>query len=389
VFGQTFLPELSGFLVFILLILVLLVRPQGLMGNYEVRSEMAKLNFEEIIRPVSLTDRRVLGLIAVVLVFPFVAETVLSSFFVGLVSLIFIWAIFAMGLDLVVGQLGLLSFGHAAFFGTGAYAAALFALHVQNSFLLSAAVSITLVAVIAWAVGALSLRLAGVYFAIITVAIGQTFYQASVDLDGLTGGSNGLRGLPGFELLGLDLGETILFYYLSFVILLGVYKLLVYLTETPFGHALAAIRESERRMSFVGYNVDKYKRRAFMLSGAIGGLAGTLFAVYQNFVTPSLLFWRISGDALFVVILGGVNTIFGPIFGSAFFIGLEQLVSARTTAWRFYLGLLLVLIVLFAPRGLVSVYRNVRSWLRGDVPLPTRDAGIGDDESIEHHNPEE
>lgn len=381
--GQTFLPALTGYYIYLLLIITLLIRPQGLLGEYEVRVEEAKLQFEEIIKPISIDDPRLLTAVAVFAIFPLIPRAFVSTYYVSLLSLIFIWAIFAVGLDIVMGQLGLLSFGHAAFFGIGAYAAALFTLHVYNSFLIALVFAAVLVAVISWAVGALSIRLAGVYFAIITLAMAQMFYELSIGWASLTGGSNGLRGLPAIKLLGFDLTDPVLFYYLSFVLLLVIYALLVRLTETPFGRAATAIRESEQRMSFLGYNTDKYKRRAFTLSGAIGGIAGVLFATYQNFASPNALHWSISGDALFVVLLGGINTLFGPILGAGAFIGIEQLLSTRTDMWRFFLGLLLVLMVLFAPRGFVSVYQEIKSRLGGGFSVSASNTDSVDDESID------
>ncbi|MBB6646188.1 ABC transporter permease [Halobellus ruber] len=364
--GTVFLPQLTGFTIYILMIGVLLLRPQGLLGEYEVRSESTKVTFSEIIDPVPVTDRRVLGLIAVLAVVPLGIGTFYSSFFVGLLSLMFIWAILALSLDMVMGYMGLLSFGHAAFFGIGAYVTGLTVLNVYNSFLLAAAVSIVLSAIVAYIIGVMSIRLSGVFFAMITLAFAQMFYQLALTWDVVTGGSDGLS-IPSMELFGLglvNLGNTVIFYYVSLLVAVGVYAGAVRFLDSPFGRIVTAIRESERRVSFLGYDTNTFKRRAFAISGAIGGLAGALLAAYQTFVSPSTLFWVVSGDVVIAMMFGGMGTLFGPMIGGAAFVALSEILSSYTDQWRFVLGLLLVLTIMAAPRGLVTVYQSLIERLR-------------------------
>ena len=188
----------------------------------------------------------------------------------------FVFGMLALSLDIVMGYTGLISFGHAAFFGLGAYAVGLTTLHVANSFLLAAAVAIAVSAAIAWVIGAISVRLAGVYFAMITFAAAQMLYQLAQTAPDITGGSNGLTGIPHIELLGtVNLSESIWGYYFALVLLIGAYYLAVRVMGSPFGRVLTAIRESERRTSFLGYDTNLYKRRAFAfsLSSAISALA--------------------------------------------------------------------------------------------------------------------
>ena len=377
--GSVLVPQLTGFTIYIIMILVLLLRPQGLLGEYEIRSESTKVTFGEIIKPVSITDRRVLGLLAVLAVVPLGIGTAYSSYFVGLLSLMFIWALLALSLDIVMGYMGLLSFGHAAFFGIGAYVSGLVVLNVYNSFLLAAVVAILVCTVVAWVIGALSIRLTGVYFAMITLAFAQMFYQLSLTWDSLTGGSDGLSGIPPIELLGtglVNLGDTVTFYYFSLLVAIGVYVAAVRFLDSPFGRIVSAIRESERRVSFLGYDTNMYKRRAFALSGAIGGLAGALLVAYQTFVSPSTLFWVISGDVVVAMMFGGMGTLFGPMIGGAAFVALQEILSSYTGQWRFILGLLLVLTVMVAPRGLITVYQS----LREQILIRT---GLDSDESAE------
>ncbi|WP_123620516.1 ABC transporter permease [Halorubrum sp. CSM-61] len=364
---DTFVPALSGFVFYILLLAALLIKPEGILGDYEIRKHAAKLSYDERIPPVPLTDRRVLALLGALLLLPVVGlNTVMSSYGVGLVALMFIWGILALSLDTVTGYTGLISFGHAAFYGVGSYVVALTTLNVTNSFLLSMGAAILVAASIAWLVGAISARLSGLYFAIITFAIGQLLYQMSVSWSGLTGGSNGLS-IDRVELLGfVDVSDTVTFYYLALAMLVASYYVAKRIMDSPFGLQLQAIRESERRTTFLGYNTNMAKRRIFAVSGALGGVAGGLFVTLQTFTSPETLFWVVSGDALFAMVLGGVGTLYGPIIGGAVLIGLDQILTIYFDHWRMLLGLILIVIVLFAPRGLVSFYAIGAELLRGE-----------------------
>ncbi|WP_410767468.1 ABC transporter permease [Haloferax sp. DFSO60] len=359
--GNVLVPELSGFLIYLIMFGILLFRPQGILGSYEIRDEVAKLSFDETINPIPLTDRRVLALLGLLVLVPLGVHRVFSPYVLGLISLMFIWGLFALSLDIVMGYIGLISFGHAAFFGVGAYAVGLTTIHVTNSFVLALLVAVLVTTVLAWVIGALSIRLTGVYFAMITFASAQLLYQLSFTIPELTGGSNGLTGIPDIRLFQvIDLANPIAFYYLALVCLAACYFLAVRVMDSPFGRVLTAIRESERRASFLGYDANKYKRRAFAFSGAVGGVAGALFVTYQTFVSPNTLYWFVSGDALFAMVLGGTGTLYGPIIGGAVLVGLDHVLSTYTEQWRFVLGLFLVLTVLFAPRGLVSIGISVR-----------------------------
>jgi branched-chain amino acid transport system permease protein len=379
--GIVFVPQLTGFLVYVLMIGVLLLRPQGLFGEYIVRAEQTKIEFDTHIVPVSITDKRVLGVLGVLALIPLGGGLLYSTYYVAILSLIFAWALLALSLDLVMGYMGLLSFGHAAFWGLGAYLTALFAIHVAPAFLPAFLLAIVATAVVAWVIGALSIRLSGVYFAMITLAFAQMFYQLALTWTDLTGGENGLS-MPALSLLGVvDLGGITAFYYLALTVLVVIYGSAVYLLDTPFGQVMTAIRESERRMSFLGYDVNKYKRRAFTLSGAIGGVAGSLLATYQTFVSPETFFWIVSGDAVVAMMFGGVGTLFGPMIGAGIFVGVSEVLSSYVEQWRFFLGALLVLVVLFAPRGLASVYGALEAQL-GLGGTPTT-AGPGEEISQE------
>jgi branched-chain amino acid transport system permease protein len=295
-----------------------------------------------------------------------------------------IWGLLALSLDLVLGYLGLLSFGHAAFIGVGAYITGLSLIHVSPSFPVALLVTVVVTTTIAWLVGALSIRFHGVYFAITTLAIAQIFYQLSINLTDITGGTNGLTGIPTPEILNMDVGGTVPFYFITLLLAVVIYAGLVHVINSSFGRVMVALRESERRTAFLGYNTDAVKRRAFALSGLVAGVAGVLFAGLQGFITPSILFWPTSGDALFAVTLGGMGTLFGPILGGMSFVGLEQVLSSYLDAWRFVVGLVLVVVVMFAPRGLISIRTVVKEFLR-DRRV---EADESDEEDLEIHDPE-
>ena len=318
--GQSYLPSFTGYWIYLVLIGTLLVRPQGLFGEYNVRQDLAKIIYDRNVDPVSPLDRRALVVIGVLAVFPAVAVLFDATYYVDVLTLMLIWGLLALSLDLVLGYLGLLSFGHAAFIGVGAYAAGLALIHISPSFLVALVLAVALTAVIAWLIGALSIRFHGVFFAMITLAIAQMLFVLASNLTDLTGGTNGLGGIPVPTLLGFPLGDSVTYYYLVGVIVLAIYAGSVRLLDSPFGRSMVAIREGEQRMAFLGYDTNKYKRRAFVISGAIGGVSGVLFAAYQYFVSPGIAFWTSSGDALFGVILGGMGTLYGPLLGGAAFV---------------------------------------------------------------------
>jgi len=367
--GNTYLPELTGFFIFIVMIGVLLVRPEGILGKYNVRREDTKISLGSMIEPVKLSDRRIWPLLGVLVLVPLGEGIGYSSYYVGLLALMFVWGILVLSLDLLTGYLGLISFGHAMFFGIGAYLSALLVIHVYNSLLLALAASVIATAVVAYIIGYLSIRLSGVYFAVITLGFAEIFYQLSLTLDDLTGGSDGLA-LADVQLFGVGLGDTSMFYYVALVALLALYWLSVWILATPFGRAIIAIRESERRMAFLGYNTNKFKRRTFVISGAIAGIAGTLLTTYQSFVSPSTLSWVVSGDMIIAMILGGLGTLYGAIIGAAVFIGMSEVLSSYFDNWRLLFGLLILLVIIFQPRGLVSLKSTLVDRLQGRSAPP-------------------
>lgn len=280
----------------------------------------------------------------------------LTSYQLGLLTKTLIFGLFAMSLNLVLGYAGLPSLGHAAYFGVGAYTVALLALRVVDNFWLNFGAGVLAAAVTAALFGLLALRTHGSYLLMITLALAQVLWGVAFGWRSFTGGDDGLPGIPRPEAgLPLSLADGGPFYYfvlLVFVLAVGVMRVVL---VSPFGRALVGIRESEGRMEVLGYNTWLYKYVAFVLAGTLAGVAGNLFVYYNGFVSPVYLSIVFSATALIMVILGGAGTLLGPALGSAVIIFLENFVSAHTERWLLVLGLIYVVLTLFAPDGLLGL----------------------------------
>ncbi|MEO1680325.1 MAG: branched-chain amino acid ABC transporter permease [Pseudomonadota bacterium] len=307
----------------------------------------------------------VAGLIAV----PLWAHLTGEPFTVTLATRAAIFALAAVGLNIALGLGGLVSLGHAAFFGIGGYAMGILAHHAQTfqplmeaPFLLEGTKSmpvIWLVAVLtsalaALVIGALSLRTAGVYFIMITLAFGQMFFFFSISWSAY-GGEDGLsiyvrNGFPGLNTL-----VPIQFYGLCLAILFAVLYVTHRLSRAPFGLALGAARQVPARVATVGLDPTRLKLVAFVISGAITGLAGALFADLNRFVSPTMFSWQMSGELIVFIIIGGVGRLFGPVIGAIIFVLLEHWLGGLSDYWHVFLGLLLLAIVLFGRGGVIGI----------------------------------
>jgi branched-chain amino acid transport system permease protein len=327
-------------------------------------------------RPNPLIDRqtlvRVLPLAIVffaLAAFPWFGE----KFYVDLAVKVMILAIFALSLELLVGQTGLVSFGHAAFFGIAAYAAALLTPKSEAASLwLAAPAAICAAAAYAAAVGALSLRTRGVYFIMITLAFAQMAYFVFHDTP-IGGGSDGIyvyfrpdAAIGGWRPFDLDQGHT--FYYAVLVCLVATFGFLAVMLRSRYGRALAGIRVNEQRMRAAGFPTYSYKLAAFMLAAAIAGLAGFLHALKDGYVNPEILSWHQSGAVLLVVILGGIGHLRGAVLGAFVFTMLQELFQWQAIFgsfakhWQLMLGLTIIALVAVMPRGLIGLLggRGVR-----------------------------
>jgi len=288
----------------------------------------------------------------------------LSSYQLGLLTKILIFAIFAMSLNLILGYAGLPSLGHAAYFGVAAYTTALLSLRLTPNFWLDFAAGLIAAAITAALFGLLALRAQGSYLLMITLALAQVLWGIAFGWRSLTGGDDGLPGITRPTVGPLRLGDGISFYYFILVVFSLAVALMWLVVRSPFGRALVGIRESARRMEVLGYNVWLHKYVAFVLAGTLAGLSGALFVYYNGFVSPAYLSIVFSAMALIMVILGGAGTLLGPAVGSAAIVFLENAISAYTERWLLILGLIYVVVTLFAPAGLLGLLRARQAAVR-------------------------
>ncbi len=294
------------------------------------------------------------GLLALALV-PVAAAALQQPFYVDLFRRMMIFAIAAVSLDLVLGYGGMVSFGHAAYLGIGAYAVGILAHHGIASGFLQWPLAIGASALLALLIGAVSLRTSGVSFIMITLAFTQMLYYLGISLEAY-GGDDGMR-LPARSQFGglVDLRDPAAFYYVVLGILVGFVLLGRRLTESRFGMVIRGARSNELRMRAIGYTTFPYKLLAFVVAGAMCGTAGALLVNQTEYLTPEFMHWTRSGDIMFMVILGGMGTLVGPVIGAIAFLLLEDLLSAWTVHWQIILGPVLVLVVLYARRGLAGL----------------------------------
>ena len=288
----------------------------------------------------------------------------ISPYAQDLVARIAIYAIFALSLELIVGAAGLVSLGHAAFLGIGAYAVVLGSGDSGAPLLVLLLLAVGSAAAYALFVGALSLRTRGVYFIMVTLAFAQMAYFVVHDTKA-AGGSDGifLSVKPALTIAGttvLDLGQRLPLYYSVLAALAGTYALLAMLLGSRFGHALAGIRVSEQRMRAAGFSTYPYKLAAFVIAGALAGLAGALLAIKDGAVNPELLAWHESGAVLLMIILGGIGSLRGAVIGAIAFTLLKELVQSQTlfgplaSHWQLTLGLAIIAFVALLPKGLIG-----------------------------------
>jgi branched-chain amino acid transport system permease protein len=287
--------------------------------------------------------------------FPLVAQALDQLFYVSFLSRVLIYALAATSLNLILGYGGMVSFGHAAFFGAGAYVVGILMAHGVDSAWIAWPLAVGVAAIVAAAIGALSLRTRGVYFIMITLAFAQMMYYLFISLRAY-GGEDGLT-LPARSRLadGLSLANDVALYYVVLAILAAALFLLGRLLDARFGQVLQAIRDNETRMEAVGFPTYRYKLLSFVIAGAVAGLAGALIANQNSFVSPNLIAWHQSGTLMIMVILGGVGYRYGGLIGAAVYLTLEEALSARTIYWQLGLGVALLVIVLYAREGLAGV----------------------------------
>ena len=295
-----------------------------------------------------------------------------SSFYVELVAKVMILAIFALSLDLLVGYTGLVSFGHAAFFGIGAYTLGLMSPKYEAAnFWITMPAAMLFAALAALAVGIFVVRVKGIYFIMVTLAFAQMFYFVFHDTkfgrgsDGISMNFKPVATIGSFT--PFDLGNASHLYYCVLVLLVAVFAFLRIVLRSPFGRALQGIRSNEHRMRSLGFPVYWYKLASFTLAGALAGLAGYLSALQFGFVNPELLSWHQSGNVLLMLILGGIGSLYGAVAGAFAFVALTEVFQALTKHWQLLLGGAVIALVIFLPGGIASVAGRFRRTLVGDA----------------------
>jgi branched-chain amino acid transport system permease protein len=318
--------------------------------------------------------RRAIGLAvggAALIALPFVASLFGNPALVALATKILIFSIAAASLDLALGRAGLVSFGHAAFFGLGGYVVGIMyqnaaadslvfgILPATDRLIITLPLAMIVSGAAAAIIGALSLRTSGVSFIMITLAFAQMLFFFFLSLKAY-GGDDGLIVRRRNSLFGLDTRDDVTFYFICLAIAVVFFALALRITQSRFGLVIGGIRQSESRMSSIGISTYRYKLAAFIISGMGCGLAGALMANFARFVSPDMLHWTQSGELMIMVILGGVGTLLGPAFGAALLIILETVLAAWTEHWQFVLGPILILIVLFFRGGVIRILDSDR-----------------------------
>jgi len=314
-----------------------------------------------------LTRQRIVvwSTVAAAFVMPYVVHAMGKEYMVGLFTRVLIFALAGISLNIILGYGGMVSFGHAAFFGTGAYVVGILSHHSTlgkplpllswlppgtESAWVAWPVAVLAAALLGLVIGAICLRTGGLYFIMITLAFAQMIYYLSISVP-TYGGEDGLSMWSRSVLRPMDLASDTQFYYVTLVIVLAALRVVQTMVGSRYGRVLRGVRDNENRMTGLGYPIYRYKLAAFVISAALAGLAGALMANQTEFVSPSFLDWHRSGTFLVIVILGGLGTLFGPVAGAMTYILLEEFLSMWTEHWMIVLGPILILVVLYARGG--------------------------------------
>jgi branched-chain amino acid transport system permease protein len=309
-------------------------------------------------------DRRWLQLLAiwaVLLAVPFWLP--LLGGYTALAGRVLVLGLAAMSFNILLGFTGVMSFGHAAYFGLGAYGAGLTLKYLAASTPLAMLMGVLLGGGLGALFGLLIVRRRGVYFAMVTVAFGQVAFYVAYSWNDLTGGYDGLRGFTreplhlGFTTIDITNNSTVFYYFLLFVFAIAV-GLQALLLASPFGRTLLAIRENERRARFLGIPIERHIWLSFAISCCFTALAGSMYALLNNFADPMGLHYSLSGEIVIMTVMGGMRAFWGPLIGAAVFVVLQDYISSMTVNWMSFIGLIFVLVVLFFPRGLLGMLQR-------------------------------
>ena len=300
-------------------------------------------------------NRATIAVLAAVVVLPFIVRPVIAAE-------IWLFAIFGLGLNLLLGYTGLLSFGQSTFFGSAAYVAGWLLKHYAINVFLALGIGIGVGALSALLVGYLCVQRSGLYFIMLTFALNQLFFFIAYQWTSVTGGEDGMPGVPRPDFLGLDFRDPVNYYvFVSILFLLSLW-LMKRIVESPLGRILQAIRENEVRAEAIGYNVPRFKLLAFVIGGAFSGLAGVLYAMLFGIVPLEAISFVTSGNVVFATLIGGSGSLYGPIIGSFVFIWLSESMSVVWERWPLLLGVAFVIVVLFFRGGVVEAWTRLLKW---------------------------
>ncbi|MGA0609653.1 branched-chain amino acid ABC transporter permease [Caldimonas sp. KR1-144] len=323
-------------------------------------------------RPATAVPLAVLLALAAV---PFIAQAIGQPFWTSFFARILIYAIAASALNLALGYGGLVSFGHALFMGLGSYAVALPAFHGVDSGWVHLAWCVGACALVALAVGAISLRTSGMSFIMITLAFAQMGYFLFVSLKQY-GGDDGLAVSATSRFAGLDLGSTTTLYGAALAVLVLLTWWMARLRVAPFGMALRGARQNARRVQAIGLQPRRVQLAAFVISGVVCGLAGLLLANLNAYASPSTMSWTVSGELIVMVVLGGMGTVFGPLLGALVFLGLEEVLKGWTDHWMAIFGPLIVVMALVGRRGIVGLLEKLAPAARREPRAAAPEAAL-------------
>ncbi|OPX36102.1 MAG: ABC transporter permease [Desulfobacteraceae bacterium 4484_190.1] len=361
-FGVLFLPQSTLVMMFLVMAVVLVIRPYGLLGKPETQEAVPEESFESIMRPAS-RRMRLIGaiLLAAFLLFPMVA----GRYQLVLFGEMAMFALACMSLYFMMGPGGMVSFGHAAFFGGGAYAAALVIHYIHTPMGLALFLAPLCMGLLALIIGWFCVRLSGVYLAMLTLAFAQICWSIVFQWSGFTGGDDGILGIWPAKWAS----NEVVFYYLTLVISIGGILLLRHLLFTPFGYTMRACRDSRLRAGSIGINVTRHQWFSFAVAGAFAGLAGGIYVFSKGSVFPDEMSITRSFDILLSVLLGGIESISGPIVGSSAFIWLEDKIS-QIDFWRLILGCIFIFLVSAFPQGIGGYFgTRFQSFLSSDSEI--------------------
>ena len=349
-FGVLIFPASTLVLMFLVMAVVLVIRPHGLLGKAEAHEHSPSGVAESLLRPASKKLKLLgLALLVLILVLPLLVDT----FQLILMTEIAIFALASMSVYFLFGPGGMVSFGHAAFFGGGAYAAALLVHYIQTPMELALLLAPLLTGLLAMIIGWFCVRLTGVYFAMLTLAFAQICWSIVFQWGDFTGGDDGILSIWPSQWAD----DKVVFYYLTMLLCVGGILVLRYLIFTPFGYTLRACRDSALRVDSIGINLRRHQWLAFIIAGVFTGLAGGIYVFSKGSVFPDEMAIPRSFDFLYMVLLGGVETLFGPVVGSAAFTWLHDRIS-RIEFWQLILGLIFILLVVAFPQGIVGSIHN-------------------------------